>query len=186
MRRATEQLQHAIRNDPADATAYHELAVTYKEMKNYAEALRAEEAAIALQPNRSEFHGIRGMIWVETGQFSKAKAEFLQVLQMDPNNPVAWNNLGNAYRALEDFDNAKNAYRKAIELSPHYAFPQNGLATILVKENKANEAIPHFEKAIELDPKYVEVYLNMAIAFHSLNDMERAKTLYLTFLKIGA
>jgi arylsulfatase A-like enzyme/Flp pilus assembly protein TadD len=182
---AIKQLQLAVVNDPEDATAYHELAVTFKELRNYAEALRAEEAAIALQPQRSEFRGVRGMIWVETGQFQKAKEEFLQALKMDPNNAIAWNNLGNAYRALDELDNAETAYKKAIALSPHYAYPENGLATVLVKRNNQREAIPHFEKAIQLDPKFFEVYLNLGIAFHSLNEQERAKTLYLAFLKMA-
>jgi tetratricopeptide (TPR) repeat protein len=182
---AVEQLQHAIQNDPSDANAYHELAVTYRAMKNYGEALRAEEAALALQPERSEFHGIRAMVRVETGQFAQAKDEFLRVIQMDPNNAVAWNNLGNAYRELNELDEAAEAYRKAIELSPHYAYPENGLGTVLVRQKQTQEAIPHFEKALQLDPKFVEVYLNMAIAFHSLNEPQRAKTLYTAFLKLA-
>ncbi|MCI0413866.1 sulfatase-like hydrolase/transferase [bacterium] len=182
---AAEQLQQAIQNDPSDPNAYHELAVTYREMKNYGEALRAAEAALAIQPQRSEFHGIRAMIRVETGRFAEAKAEFVKVLQMDPNNAVAWNNLGNAHRELNELEKAAEAYRKAIELSPHYAYPENGLATVLVRQKQTREAFPHFENALRLDPRFVEVYLNMAIAFHSLNEHQRAKTLYLTFLKIA-
>lgn len=182
---AARHLQQAISNDPSDASAYHELAFTLKEMKNYPEALRAEEAAIVLQPQRSEFRGVRGMIWVETGQFQKAKSEFEHVLKMDPNNAIAWNNLGNACRALNELPEAKKAYQKAIELSPHYAYPHNGLATILVAQGQPREAIRSFERAIELDPKFFEVYLNLAIAFHSLKETDRARTLYRAFLKIA-
>ena len=182
---AAKHLKDAIENDASDATAYHELAVTLKEMREYDEALRAEEAAIALQPQRSEFRGVRGMIWVETGQFQKAEAEFKQVLQMDPNNATAWNNLGNAQRALNQLEEAKKSYARAIDLSPHYAYPHNGIATVLVNQNRARDAIPYFEKAMKLDPKFFEVYLNLAIAFHSLQQTEQAKSLYLTFLKIA-
>lgn len=182
---AIEQLNHAIRNEPSDANAYHELAVTYKEIRNYAEALRAEEAALSLQPSRSEFLGVRGMIWVETGQFSKARSEFNHVLQIDPNNAIAWNNLGNAHRELQELNKAEEAYRKAIGLSPGYAYPYNGLATVLVRQKKTRDALPFFEKALNLDPKFVEVYLNMAIAYHSLNEPQKAKTLYLAFLKMA-
>ena len=179
------QLKEAIRNDPSDPNSYHELAVTYREMKNYPEGLRAEDAAITLQPSRTEFHGVRGMILVETGRFEMAKAEFNQVLQKDPNNGIAWNNLGNAYRETNELEEAAQAYKKSIELAPHYAYPQNGLGTILVRQGRTREAIPYFEKALELDPKFVEVYLNMGIAFHSLNEIAKARTLYETFLKIA-
>jgi arylsulfatase A-like enzyme/Tfp pilus assembly protein PilF len=179
------QLKEAIRNDSSDANSYHELAVTYREMKNYPEGLRAEDAAITLQPSRTEFHGVRGMILVETGRFEMAKAEFNQVIEKDPNNGIAWNNLGNAYRETNELEQAAQAYKKSIELAPHYAYPQNGLGTILVRQGRTREAIPYFEKALELDPKFVEVYLNMGIAFHSLNEIAKARTLYETFLKIA-
>jgi choline-sulfatase len=182
---AIEQLREALKNDPTDAATYHELGVTYRGIKNYAEALRAEDAAIALQPSRSDYHSVRGMILVETGKFELAKAEFSQVLEKDPNNAIAWNNLGNAYRETNQLEDASRAYQKSIKLSPHYAYPQNGLGTILVRQERTRDAIPHFEKALDLDPNFVEVYLNMAIAFHSLKETEKARTLYETFLSVA-
>jgi len=182
---AIEQLKQAVRNDPSDSNPYHELAVTYRKTRTYGEALRAEEAALALQPSRSEYHSVKGMILVETGHFELARTEFLQVLKMDPNNVVAWNNLGNAYRELNQLDDASQAYQKSIDLSSHYAYPQNGMGTVLVRQNRLHEAIPHFERALQLDPNFVEVYLNMAIAFHAMKEFQQARTLYLTFLKIA-
>ena len=182
---AVPELEAAIQNDPSDADAYHELALAQKEQRNFAEAIRAEEAALALQPSRSEFHSMKGILLVETGRFEKAKEEFRQVLKIDPNNAVAWNNYGNALRETGYLEQAAEAYRKAMEQSPHYAYPLNGFATILIRQDKTKEAIPYLEKAIELDPKFVEVYLNLGIAYHTLKETQKAKTLYRTFLKIS-
>ena len=182
---AVKQLQQAIRNDPSDPNVYQELALTYKDQRNYKEAIQAAEAALAIDPDRSDFHSVLGLLLVETARFDEAKKQFDFVLKIDPNNAVAWNNLGNAFREMNQPDAAEEAYKKAIDLSPHYAYPLNGLATILIRKNQTREAIPFLEKALNLDPKYVEVYLNLAIAYHTLGETSKAKTLYSTFLKMA-
>lgn len=182
---AIEQLQQAIRNDPSDPNVYQELALTYKDQRNYKEAIQAAEAALAIDPDRSDFHSVLGLLLVETARFDEARNQFDFVLKIDPNNAVAWNNLGNAFREMNELDAAEEAYKKAIELSPHYAYPLNGIATILIRKNQTREAIPYLEKALNLDSKYVEVYLNLAIAYHTLGETDKARTLYTAFLKIA-
>jgi choline-sulfatase len=182
---AVQQLQLAIKNDPSDKDAYQELALTLKDQRNYKEAIKAVQAALALDPERSDSRSILGLLLVETARFEEAKQQFTIVLKKDPNNPAAWNNLGNALRELNDLDQAEEAYKKAIELSPHYAYPLNGLATVLVRKNQTQKAIPFMEKALDLDPTFVEVYLNLGIAYHTLGQKEKAKTLYKAFLKIA-
>ncbi len=182
---ALTELQNAIRNNPSDATAFQELALTYKELRNYPEAIKAQQASLALDPERSDGHGLMGLLLVETGQFQAASSHFNKVLERDPNNAVAWNNYGNALREMDRLQEAQKAYQESIRLSPHYAFPQNGVATILIRENKTRDAIPYLQKALELDPEFVEVYLNLGIAYHTLGDTAKARTLYKTFLKIS-
>lgn len=178
-------LKEAIRTDPTDENAYQNLALTYKDVRNYPEALKAQRACVALNPNRSDSQGILGMLLVETGQFQEAELQFVKVLEEDPNNAVAWNNYGNALRETGKFEEAKKAYRESIRLSPNYAYPLNGLATVLIREDHTVEAIPYMEKAIDLDPTFVEVYLNLGIAYHTLGQIDKARTLYKAFLKIS-
>ncbi|MCI0445943.1 sulfatase-like hydrolase/transferase [bacterium] len=182
---ALNELHSAIQNDPSDANAYQELALTYKELRNYPEAIKAQQASLALDPERSDAQGLMGLLLVETGRFQEAGNYFNKVLERDPNNAVAWNNYGNALRELNRLKEAKKAYEESIRLSPHYAFPLNGIATVLIRENKIQDAIPYFEKAIKLDPEFVEVYLNLGIAYHTLGETAKARTLYKTFLKIS-
>lgn len=177
--------QQAIKNDPADAGAYQEMALAFKDLRDYKEAIRAQEAALAIAPERSDAHSLMGLLLVETAQFAEAEKQFSFVLKADPNNAVAWNNYGNALREMNRPAEAEAAYKEAIRLSPNYAYPLNGLATILIRQKKTEEALPYLEKAIQLDPKFVEVYLNMGIAYHSLGELDKARTLYRTFLKIS-
>jgi arylsulfatase A-like enzyme/Flp pilus assembly protein TadD len=182
---ALENLKKAIQVDPTDEDAYQSLALTYKELRDYPEALKAQEASIAINPDRSDAQGLLGMLLIETGRFKEAEKQFVKVLKLDPNNAIAWNNYGNALRELGKLDEAKKAFSESIRLSPNYAYPLNGLATVLIRQNKTREAIPYLEKAIELDETFVEVYLNLGIAYHTLGDTAKARTLYKIFLKIS-
>lgn len=178
-------LKEAVRIDPTDESAYQNLALTYKDLRNYPEALKAQQASLAIAPDRSDAQGFLGMLLVDTGRFEEAQSQFVKVLKSDPNNAVAWNNYGNALRETGKFEEAKKAYQESIRLSPNYAYPLNGLATILIREDRTADAIPYLEKAIDLDPTFVEVYLNLGIAFHTLGQTDKARTLYKSFLKLS-
>jgi choline-sulfatase len=178
-------LKEAVRIDPTDENAYQNLAMTYKDLRNYPEALKAQQASLAIDPDRSDAQGFLGMLLVDTGRFQEAESQFIKVLKTDPNNAVAWNNYGNALRETGKFEEAKKAYQESIRLSPNYAYPLNGLATILIREDRTADAIPYLEKAIDLDPTFVEVYLNLGIAYHTLGQTDKARTLYKAFLKLS-
>ncbi len=182
---ALELLKEAVRIDPTDENAYQNLALTYKDLRNYPEALKAEQASLALAPDRSDAQGFLGMLLVDTGHFEEAQLQFVKVLKIDPNNAIAWNNYGNALRETGKFEEAKKAYQESIRLSPNYAYPLNGLGTILIKEDRTADAISYLEKAIDLDPTFVEVYLNLGIAYHTLGQTDKARTLYKAFLKLS-
>ncbi len=182
---ALELLKEAVRIDPTDENAYQNLALTYKDVRNYPEALKAQQASLAIDPDRSDAQGFLGMLLVDTGHFEEAQSQFVKVLKTDPNNAVAWNNYGNALRETGKFEESKKAYQESIRLSPNYAYPLNGLATVLIKENRTVDAIPYLEKAIDLDPTFVEVYLNLGIAYHTLGQTDKARTLYKAFLKLS-
>ena len=81
---ALEHLQKAIQVDPADENAYQSLALTYKELGNYQEAMKAQQASIAINPNRSDAQGVLGMLLVDTGQFEEAEKQFSKFYNSTP------------------------------------------------------------------------------------------------------
>src|SRR6185503_13808786 len=84
---------------PKDAALYHDLAVAATAANMPAEALRAEQAALTLQP-------------------ADAVPAFERAVQDDPSNAVFWTNLGNARRDVGDTVRAEQAYRSALEHDP--------------------------------------------------------------------
>ncbi len=57
----------------------------------------------------------------QEGELQKAEDLYKQCLQIEPNHPEIWNNLGNVYRRLGQIAKSIEAYQKAIELDSSYA-----------------------------------------------------------------
>ena len=79
--------------------------------------------------------------------------ELLQrVVQKDPKNKSAWNNLGRAYLGLNQNEQAIAALKKQIELNPYDQYAYNNLGMAYEAELKYDEAIAQFQKQIEINP----------------------------------
>ncbi len=64
------------------------------------------------QYNDFAIHAAQADLWNE------AVLRWQQIIEIDPKNAKAYNNLGVAYEALEQFDKALAAYNTAITLDP--------------------------------------------------------------------
>lgn len=53
------------------------------------------------------------------GLWNEAIMRWERIIEMDPKNSKAYNNLGVAYEAKGDLDKAMTAYKKALELEPN-------------------------------------------------------------------
>jgi len=70
----------------------------------------------------------KGVALEGLGRFRDALACYEAVLDADPAEPAAWNNLGNAKLALGDWKGAQRGYEQATRLAPQFAFSQCNLA----------------------------------------------------------
>lgn len=124
-------------------------------------------------------HIDNGIRYGNAGNFEKAIGEFKQVLQLDPRNIHAYNNLGAAYFRLGNVDGAISSYSKAIDLGIADAnmYFYRGMMYGKYKQEDA-KAIKDYSKAIELEPKYSRAYLNRALAYSFLKMHDKAITDY--------
>lgn len=56
------------------------------------------------------------------GRFDEAIADYKAVLAVAPDDPAAWNNLGNAEAGSGDWASAAEHYGKAAQLAPQFSF----------------------------------------------------------------
>jgi len=95
----------------------------------------------------------------QEGNYNASIKKYNEALKVDPNNSIAYNLLGMAYRfkfnqigALEFKTKEIESFKKAIKLDPNYWIAYKNLAATLYYQDRKKEAVPYLEKALELQP----------------------------------
>lgn len=89
-RTAMEYFRSAIDLDPYEPRYYAKLAeVCLKNPRWYRAGVLACSKAIQLEPENSTYYSILGTLYKQDGDFQEAERQFLKVLQLDPENFVA-------------------------------------------------------------------------------------------------
>ena len=91
----------------------------------------------------------------------KAINSYEKAIELNPNYPEAYNNLGNILQELGDSNEAKKCLEKAIELNPNYGTAYNNLGNVLQELGDSNEGKICFEKAIKLNPNFIAAIWNL-------------------------
>jgi protein O-GlcNAc transferase len=96
-----------------------------------------------LDPQLPDPHYTLGVIEMQLGDFTQAKAQLEQAVGLQPANGEAWSLLGSVDKQAGDAAQAEEALRRAILLLPEQPSPHITLASILAergeKENAAAE-----------------------------------------------
>jgi TolB-like protein/class 3 adenylate cyclase/Flp pilus assembly protein TadD len=106
------------------------------------------------------------------GQFDEAIRVGRRVVEQDPLNAVAYNNLGLALDATDRLPEAENAYRKAIELGPQRTITRAVLAVNLLKQGRGEEALA---EALREPEEWGRLYAS-AIICHAIGHSVEADT----------
>jgi Tfp pilus assembly protein PilF len=97
------------------------------------------------------------------GRLDEAVACFRHALDLDPRQPEAQNNLGNALLKQEHPDEASAGFRRALALRPDYPEAHNNLGNVLKEQGRLDEAVACYRRAVALKPDYAEALNNLGI-----------------------
>ncbi len=75
-----------------------------------------------------------------------------RVVELEPKHKNAWNDLGQAYLAMNRLDDAIAALQKQIEAEPFHAYAYNNLGLVYWRQQKYEEASKAFQKQLEVNP----------------------------------
>ena len=119
-----------------------------------AEAARAFEQAVALDPsNGNAFYGL-GNVYAEMGRWADAVNAYYKAVSLNKDDVEALNNLGVALGMRGQHVQAAAAFQRAIKIYPKWAEPYYHLGEsrrALGQEEEAREA---FDRALRLRPDY--------------------------------
>ena len=115
---------------------------------------------------------------INEGNFNEVVNKYKKIVEIEPNNYKAHNNLGNALKELGKLEEATTSYRKAIKIKSDYTKAHFNLGNILNDFGKFKEAIPSLLLALKINPNYSEAHNCLAISYKKLKKFEQAITHY--------
>jgi tetratricopeptide (TPR) repeat protein len=103
------------------------------------------------QQNRALYE--KGTKEIAKNDLVKATETLRSLVEADPKDYPAWNELGMVYFIQKDLEAAANAYTKAIELKPDYVTALVSLGRVRLAQKNNEAAVTVLETAIKADPK---------------------------------
>ena len=115
----------------------------------------------------------KGLKYKEDKNYEKAINAFLNVVDINPNDVIAWLNLANSYSGNKKHKKAIESLERALEIDPYNAIVLKELGIIYNEISNYDEAIKALKKALELDSTYIEAWRLLGFAYekNSLPDL---------------
>jgi tetratricopeptide (TPR) repeat protein len=115
-------LAEALRLDPNFIEARHHLAYVLMMLDRMEEADQQFNIVISQQPNNAGYNSTLGLFREKQHRAEEATALFLRAIELNPNLPEAWNNLGNVQAAVwGNWEQALSCFNRTLTIKPQYA-----------------------------------------------------------------
>jgi tetratricopeptide (TPR) repeat protein len=161
---------------PASAHEAYRLHGNLLWLRHQAEAaLDAYAQAIQLKPDYPEAYNSRGIVYGDSGDYDRARADFERAIQLRPGYVDAFNNRGLNYAHQGDYDHAIADYTQAIQIQSDYALAYRNRGAAYAKKDDFDQAIADYSAAIRLQPDDARAYNLRGIAYGEKGDYARAR-----------
>lgn len=167
-----------------DAGAYASRGDTAFEQKLFDDAILDYSCAIQLSPDTVEYLNNRGSAYYWLQRDAEARADYVRVLELDPEAGYAYNNLANLYANIGDYEQALTYYDRAISLpSGRDEITYTNRAIILMDTGDYARAQADLDAARAENADYESLYLTQAGLYSILNDAVQAAENYRLWLQ---
>ncbi len=156
----------SVKRYPNNSLNWANLGIVQAELFKLGASEKSAQRALKINPKNPYAHIAQGiayrnrtassdMTWRnQRGELlQKAINEFKTALKYDPNNPDAYNRLGEIYRMQGRIQEADEAFTKAIELDPKFSEAISNKGTIVKATGTVDEAIALYKEAIKHNSK---------------------------------
>lgn len=190
-KKAIESYQNALslkQEDKKKAVLYSGIAMAYLADKKMKEAYDSAKKAIAMDGGNADTRASLGVVYAARGDARKARGEWLESLEIDPFNRLAFDRLASLsvkdsglreyliekYRGIIKGDGVFGNYRV-----------YRGLGIIYLYNNMDSHAFLNFAKSLELDPYDPKSNNGMAICYVRSGDFVRAAIFFKRSIRLN-
>lgn len=149
---------HAIRLSPLDAAHWALLGQIYRywgstlDRAKFADAERASQKAISLNPGVAMWHRDLGATYYERGRYQAATQEFRLAIELDATDYYSYLYLGDTYIHVGRYEDAALAFMYARDIAKNSFLGYYGLGKAYFLQERFADAVKEYKKALNLDP----------------------------------
>ncbi|MGD0961936.1 MAG: tetratricopeptide repeat protein [Methylomonas sp.] len=130
---------------------------------------------LAATPDSIEQRYHRAVTLAQLGRNDEGQADFLAVLQQQPNHLGALIDFGNLLLNTGYRSAARTLYSQAVQCYPDCVMGHVNLANILLSETDYAAAKRHFQAALAQAPDLAEAHQGLSYVLHALGDTDNAQ-----------
>lgn len=150
---ATEHLELLRNGGPQAGQARLLLARLALAQKDAKRADLLIDEMIKAEPSRSELRNLAGTLYLNSGRFDQAMAQFHDGTAIDPGNPMLWLNLGRAQLALGQNGPAHESLEQTLKLRPNWVPAVGALAFMEVQSGDTAGALRRLDDLKQQRPR---------------------------------
>ncbi|MCL4402112.1 MAG: tetratricopeptide repeat protein [Acidobacteria bacterium] len=173
LRKSVEQYQKITDKDPKDVDAWLTLGRLYKAGNNSADAEKAYDKALALDPDNEDALTGLAIVYSDLGDTAKAIEKLKQLTDRNP-NPRTLMALASSYEQMRDWKSAAMVLRRAMELQPDNPRLKRALAQDVLFSEDYDEALKLYSELSAEDPRDPQPQLRIADIYRQKRDFPKA------------
>lgn len=127
-----------------------------------------------------------GDFFKSTDDFERAISYYNRVIETEPQNTDALNNLGIAMNSKGHYDRAIVYFNQVIKIDPNDAKALNNLGDAMNRKGNYDRAISYYKQAIEIEPHKPHLFNSIGNVYKSKGDYDRAFEYYSQAIKIDS
>jgi tetratricopeptide (TPR) repeat protein len=181
---AAQQLREAFTACPQQHAILLELSDAHTRRRDFAQAIRAAQEFLHLEPNSVSGTLVLGNAYFMTGRFAEARRQAERVMELEPGQPTALKLKGNIEYVTGDSLHAKDTFMGLLDKHPDDAEGAYMLGRIYYQEGQVDYAMGQFQRALKLDPQSYKAYDNLGLCYEARGETDMAIRNFLTAIKL--
>jgi tetratricopeptide (TPR) repeat protein len=150
--KALESYQELIRQNIKVPAVHFNAGLALLEMGQPEDAVPYLEEAVAKQPGTAYWHLTLARAYHKLRQLPKSLKYYRTSLQINPDQPVAHNEMGLVFWDRKSFFFADASFQKAYQLDNQYVDALNNLTTSSMMFKQYDQAIVYLNRLLEINP----------------------------------